>query len=75
MSEDTKGGLTSKSGLSPAAPMWEVNPLQIKPVLCPRADGSRQTGSPAGRCNHPMNRSSQTLLRHLISSWIAKTVD
>ena len=41
--------------------------LQIKPVWRPRAGGSRQTWSPAGRCNYPLSRSSQTLLYHRIS--------
>ena len=27
----------------------------------------KQTGSPAGHCNHPLSRSSQTLLCHRIS--------
>ena len=40
------------SDLSPAAPQGGREPAQIKPVWCPRAGGSRQTGSPAGNCNH-----------------------
>ena len=35
------------SDLSPAAPQGGRKPPQIKPVWCPRAGGSRQTGSPA----------------------------
>ena len=41
--------------------------MQYYTVWCPRAGGSRQTGSPAGHCNHPLSRSSQTLLCHRIS--------
>ena len=48
--------------LSPAAPQGGRESPQEKPVWCPRAGGSRQTGSPAGHCNHPLSRSSQTLL-------------
>ena len=44
---------------------WE--PLQMKPVWCPRTGGSRQTGSPVGRCNHPLIRLLQTFLCHRIS--------
>ena len=51
-----KGGLMLNSDLSPAAPQGERLPPQIKPDWCPRAGGSRQTGSPAG---HPLSRSSQ----------------
>ena len=56
--------------LSPAAPQGGGDPPHIKPEWCPRAGGSRQTGSPAGHCNHPFSRSSQTLLCHKISKWI-----
>ena len=55
-----KGGLMLNSGLSPAAPQGGKIPPQIKPVWCPRAGGSRQTGSPARHSNHPLSRSSQT---------------
>ena len=44
-----KGGLMLNSDLFPAAPQGEGNPPKIKKkVWCPRAGGSRQTGSPAG---------------------------
>ena len=62
-----KGGLMSNSDLSPAAPQGGRLPPQIKPVCCPRAGGFRQIGSPAGHCNHPLSRSSKTLLCHRIS--------
>ena len=62
-----KGGLMLNSDLSPAARKGEGYRLQIKPVWCPRAGGSRQTGSPAGHYNHPLSRSSQTLLGPRIS--------
>ena len=64
----------SNSDLSPAAPQGGKRPPQIKPVWCPRAGGSAQTGSPAGHCNHPLSRSSQTLLCHRISKWMVKLV-
>ena len=62
------------SDLSPAAPQGGRGPPQIKPVSCPRADGFRQTESPAGYCNHPLSRSPQTLLCHRISWWMVKLV-
>ena len=64
----------SNSDLSPVAPQGERNPPQIRPVWCPRTGGSRQTWSPAGHCNHPLSRSSQTLLYHRISEWMVKLV-
>ena len=60
----------SNSALSPAAPIGEGNPLQIKPAWCARAGGSL-----AGCCNHPLSWSSQMFLYHLISYWKAKLVD
>ena len=51
---------------SPAVPKGEMEPPQIKAVWCPRAGGSRQTGSPAGHCSQPLSRSSQNLLCHRI---------
>ena len=39
-------------------------------MWCPRADGYRWSVSPAGRCNHPMSRLSQILLRHRISKLV-----
>ena len=56
------GGLMSNSDLSPAAASGGWVPPQTNPVWCPRAGGSRQTGSPAGHCSQ-----SQPLLCHLIS--------
>ena len=50
----------SNSDISPAAPIGEGNPLHIKLLWCPRAGRFLQTGSPAGRCNHPLSRSYQT---------------
>ena len=48
-----KGGLMSNSGIYPTAPIGGWQPLQIKPMWCPLAGGSRHIGSAAGRCNHP----------------------
>ena len=50
------------SDLFPAAPQGGMEPPIEKPVWCPRAGASRQTGSPEGHCSHPLSRSSQTLL-------------
>ena len=69
-----KGGLMLNSDFSLAAPQGGREPSHIKPVWCPRAGGSRQTGSPAGHCSHPLSRSSQTLLCHRISLWMVKLV-
>ena len=51
----------SNADLSPAATQGGSVPPHIKPAGCSRAGGSRQTGSPAGHCNHPLSRSPQTL--------------
>ena len=64
----------SNSDHSPAAPQGGRDPPTEKPVWCPRADGSRQTGSPAGHCSHPLSLSSQTLLCHRVSYWMVKLV-
>ena len=50
------------SDLSPAAPQGGMDPPPThtdKTRICPRAGGSRQAGSHAGHCNHPLSRSSQ----------------
>ena len=62
-----KRGLMLNSDLSPAASQGIREPPQVNPVWCPRAGGSRQTWSPAGHCNHPLIRSSQTPLCNRIS--------
>ena len=62
----SKSGLTLNSGLYAAAPIGGGSPCRKKPVWCPRAGGSRRTGSPAEHCNHQMSHSSQTLLCHRI---------
>ena len=50
------------SDLSSAAAQGGREPATEKPVWCPLAGGSRQTGSPAGHCNHPLSRTSQNSL-------------
>ena len=70
LEEKTSGDdLEEESGLEPLSqlPKGKGNPPQIKPVWCPRADGTRQTGSPAGHDNDPLSRLSQTLLFHRTS--------
>ena len=50
--------------------LGEGDPLQIIPVWCPHAGGSRQTGSSDGRCNPPMSRLAQPFMCHRISNLV-----
>ena len=60
-------------------PLLEGKSLQEKPVWCPRSSGCRTTGTPAGRCNHPLSRSPLTFcpigfLHGRLSRWAENCV-